>query len=123
MLFKENIYDGDNVRLNLHRAGWADSLTGNQKIIFALQLALFKSGRGLGYKIEFQSRPLFEGKTAVYNPFVFNVIASTMTSCMISWGYNKDKKSETWSHIKFNFTAQSYSVRSIYEGATRQLKK
>lgn len=105
----------DDIRINLHRCGWGDSLTGNQKIIFALQLALFKAKKGLGYKIEFTDRPLFEGKTAVYNPFVFNVIASTMTS--------SGTCGDTWKHIKFNFTAQSYSVRSIYEGAYKELTK
>ena len=95
------------VCINLHKCGWADSLTGDQKIIFALQLALFNAGKGLGYKIEFKSKPVKD--SAVYNPYHFDVTASTMTS--------SGSLGETWEHIKFQFVSKSYSVRSIYEGA------
>ena len=103
----------DDVRINLHKCGWADSLTGNQKVVFALQLALFKAGKGLGYKIDYVKKPVKD--SAVYNPYIFEVVASTMTS--------SGTGGDTWEHVKFNFIAASYSVRSIYEGAFEELTK
>jgi hypothetical protein len=113
-LFSDNIY------INLHRCGWADSLTGDQKIIFALQLALFKAGKGLGYKIQYVKKPVKD--SAVYNPYAFDVVASTVTSVgYTNLGKITEERHETWEHIKFKFIAKSYSVRSIYEGAIKAL--
>lgn len=106
------------ITIDLH--GWADSLTGNQKIVFAIQCAMLNSGYGLGYKIKFKSRPLFKGKTAVNNEHVFNVTASSVTSMHYVKGNLKDK---TWDHRHFNFIANAYSVREIYIGAMKSLKK
>lgn len=112
----------DDVRINLHKCGWADSLTGDQKVVFALQLALFKAGKGLGYKIEYVKKPVKD--SAVYNPYIFEVVASTVTSAgYTNMGKVTEERRETWEHVKFNFIAASYSVRSIYEGAFKELTK
>lgn len=107
-----------NVTVRLH--GWADSLTGNQKIIFALQLALANAGYGIGYDIKFSTKCL-NGNHVVYKPWEFQVTATTITSR--GWNCKTDTISdETKDEYIFQFIAESYSVRSIYLGALKVLK-
>jgi len=87
---------------------WADNLTDKySKRDFAIQLGMLSAGIGAGYRLQVKE---ITGNSLVYEPHVFEIIASTITSI----NYKAGKISEErWLDLYFTAYAKSYSIRSI----------
>lgn len=105
------------MKITLNLRGWADSLTGNNKVRFAIECALINGGFWVGYDIQWDEYP-FESRM-VNRPWAFKVIAKTVTSQSY---IDCECKSETVESVHFGFIAEQYSVPAIYEAALKTLK-
>lgn len=108
---------GGIMKVTINLSGWADSLDGKGKVEFVLQLLMYKYHHDCDWSFDITR---LSENTDVRYPYTLRVVATRCCSMGLGEPFRLTKN---FNKVEFTFTAQAYSLRSIYEGAEPVIKQ